>query len=120
MFLTSQVPPDDRESSDSDRARNQPSAFLRLAPATSAAAEIEAEWPGAIAHQHKRNGCQREREFVAPLPRQSIFSMNFHDDNSHFDQERQRDETSEQADCDCDPAKKFRGRGEIGHPPWDS
>src|SRR6266446_1845958 len=121
MFLTSQIPPgDDRESSDSDRGRNQPSAFLRLAPATSAAAEIEAEWPAVVAHQRKRNRCQREWEFVAALSDQSILPVNFHDDDCHFDQEGERDETSEQAEYDRDPAKKFRGRGEIGHPPRDS
>src|SRR6266478_10012305 len=121
MFLTSQVPPgDDRESSDSDRARNQLSVFWRLARATPAPAEIEAEWPTVVAHQCKRNRCQREWEFVAALSGQSILPVNFHDDDGHFDQEGQRDETSEEAEYDRDPAKKFRGRGEIGHPPWDS
>src|SRR3989442_11721981 len=121
MFLTSQVPPgDDRESSDSDRARNQPSVFWRLARATPAPAEIEAEWPTVVAHQRKRNRYQREWEFVAALSGQSVFPVNFHDDDGHFDQESQRDEASKQAEHDRDPAKKFRPRGEIGHPGRDS
>ena len=78
--------------------------------------QTESPRASAKAKQRQSDRCEGQRKLEASLSHQTIFKMHLPDGNTHFDQDRQREEAREQPQYKRNAAEKFRSGGKIRHP----